>query len=178
VPSFYFAAPDGTTFTINSIGFTATNSGINVNSASFYDQFGQTDLTNQYLVNTYPPTGDMTLTITLPTAVTAFGLDFSALFADTTASFTLSNGFTTTVVNDFDPDTNILGTQFLGFLSTTPFTTITLSVPEDASWVVEDVTTGTASSVPEPSTWVMLLAGFLGLGLVARRRATMSARAA
>jgi hypothetical protein len=37
-----------------------------------------------------------------------------------------------------------------------------------------------ASSVPEPSTWIMMLAGFLGLGVVgrrraARRRATISA---
>jgi PEP-CTERM motif len=28
-----------------------------------------------------------------------------------------------------------------------------------------------AAVVPEPSTWVMLLAGFAGLGAVARRRA-------
>ena len=167
---FYSAAPDGTTFSINSIGFTAANSGSNVNSANFYNQFGTTDITNQYLVNTYPPTGDMTLTITLPTAVTAFALDFSALYADTTATFTLGNGFTTAVAaNDYSPDTDTLSTQFLGFLSTTPFSTITLSVPEDASWVVEDVTIATASTVPEPSTWAMMLAGFVGLGYAGYR---------
>ena len=35
-----------------------------------------------------------------------------------------------------------------------------------------------AASVPEPSTWVMLLAGFAGLGVVARRRAAKRRAAA
>jgi NAD/NADP transhydrogenase alpha subunit len=35
-----------------------------------------------------------------------------------------------------------------------------------------------AASVPEPSTWVMLLAGFAGLGVVARRRAVKRRAAA
>ena len=34
------------------------------------------------------------------------------------------------------------------------------------------------ASVPEPSTWVMLLAGFAGLGVVARRRAAKRRAAA
>lgn len=122
----------GDSLTLNSITFASTNSGENINSASFYDHFPPTiDITNQYLVNGFPandPTLPLTLTITLPSAVTAFALDFSALFANTTATFTLSNGYSTTVVaNDYSAPN--LGTQFLGFLSTTPFNTITLSVP-------------------------------------------------
>ncbi len=35
-----------------------------------------------------------------------------------------------------------------------------------------------AAAVPEPSTWVMLLAGFAGLGVVARRRAAKRRAAA
>ena len=35
-----------------------------------------------------------------------------------------------------------------------------------------------AASVPEPSTWVMLLAGFAGVGVVARRRAVKRRAAA
>jgi hypothetical protein len=174
IPTFYNVPGDS--LTLNSITFASSNSGENINSASYYDQFPPTiDITNQYLVNGFPPvdsTLPLTLTITLPSEVTAFALDFSALFADTTATFTLSNGFSTSVVaNDFSAPN--LGTQFLGFLSTTPFNTITLSVPAgDTSWVVEDVTTGTANAVPEPSTWALLLTGFLGIALVARRQAT------
>ena len=172
----------GNSLTLNSITFASSNSGENINSASFYNQFPPTiDITNQYLVNGFPPddsTLPLTLTITLPSAVTAFALDFSALFANTTATFTLSNGFSTSVVaNDYsDPN---LGTQFLGFLSTTPFSTITLSVPAgETSWVVEDVTTGTATSVPEPSTWAMMLVGFLGLGYAGYRGSRKKSAAA
>ena len=35
-----------------------------------------------------------------------------------------------------------------------------------------------SAAVPEPSTWVMLLAGFVGLGVVARRRAAKRRAAA
>ena len=35
----------------------------------------------------------------------------------------------------------------------------------------EFVIAGDVTSVPEPSTWIMMLAGFAGLGLLARRRA-------
>ena len=63
-------------------------------------------------------------------------------------------------------------TQFLGFVSTDPFNSITLTVPTDASWVVSDFTTAEslASAVPEPSTWAMMLLGFAGVGLMAYRR--------
>jgi len=40
------------------------------------------------------------------------------------------------------------------------------------------VISGNVSDVPEPSTWVMMLAGFAGLGLVARRRAARRRAAA
>jgi hypothetical protein len=63
-------------------------------------------------------------------------------------------------------------TQFLGFVSTDPFNSITLTVPDDASWVVSDFTTAQAltSAVPEPSTWAMMILGFAGVGFMAYRR--------
>jgi hypothetical protein len=65
-----------------------------------------------------------------------------------------------------------LQTQFLGFISTDPFNSITLTVPDDASWVVLDFTTAQAltTAVPEPSTWAMMILGFMGIGFMAYRR--------
>jgi hypothetical protein len=63
-------------------------------------------------------------------------------------------------------------TQFIGFVSTDPFNSITLTVPDDASWVVSDFMTAQAltSAVPEPSTWAMMILGFAGVGFMAYRR--------
>ena len=161
---------NGITFSSNS-GF-----GVNVNSALWY---GSGDLTNAYLVNVYTPQSsggptDLALTINLPTAVTAFGLDFSTLFSSTTATFTLSNGFTTTA-NTNNATTNF-ETQFLGFISTAPFDSITFSIPNifiadqntNTSYVVADVVT--ASATPLPAALPLFATGLGALGLLGWRR--------
>jgi hypothetical protein len=139
------------------------NGAVNVNSAFFY---GASDLPVPYLVNSVytGPAADI-ISITLPSAATAFGLDFSTLFASTTATFSLSNGFSTSVSPTVT--TGVGGTtEFLGFLSSTPFNTITFSVPSQQSIVIADFVT--AAVVPEPAAWAMLLVGFGGLGALLR----------
>jgi hypothetical protein len=162
---------------VNGITFTPNTTYVNVDSPGYY---GSGDLTNAYLVNAYTPVSgggpsNLILTITLPTAVTAFGLDFSTLFSATTATFTLSNGFTTNVATGtYNSGTGTLGTQFLGFLSSTPFDSIAFSVPNGVdgndntiSYVVEDVTT---AATPLPAA-LPLFAGGLGMiGMIAKRR--------
>ncbi len=157
---------------LQGVSFSTPNSGgsVNVNSALFYSA---SDLPAPYAVNSvYSGTAPDILTITLPAAETAFYLDFTTLFTSTTATFDVSNGFSTTV----SPTVTYPSTpEFLGFVSSEPFTTITLTVPSQQSWVVADFGYGSwngVSPVPEPSTWVMLLAGFAGLGFAARRRLT------
>lgn len=140
---------------------------VNVNSALFYSS---SDLPAPYAVNSvYSGSAPDILTITLPSAETAFYLDFTTLFSSTTATFDLSNGFSTTV----SPTVAYPNTpEFLGFVSNMPFTTITLTVPSQQSWVVADFGYGSwngVSAVPETSTWAMLLIGFCGLGYMARR---------
>jgi len=168
--------------TVNGITFTSNSgAGVNVNSAHFY---GPDDLPNAYLVNPFtpPPDGpsDLVLTISLPTAVTAFGLDFSSLFSSTTVTFTLSNGFSDAVNTD-NADTHFK-TQFLGFLSTIPFNTITLSVPniddpDQTSYVVADVITATATT-PLPAALPLFATGLGALGLAGLRRKKRKAQAA
>jgi hypothetical protein len=53
-----------------------------------------------------------------------------------------------------------------------------LSVPEDASWVVENVTSGTATSAPKPASWAMMLIAFGGLGFASYRWAWKRSAAA
>jgi PEP-CTERM motif len=160
---------NGTQFSTNGGGL------VNVNSANFNQLTfgGPADLSHAYIVNaSNPPNGpDNVLTITLPGNTTAFGIDFASLFSSTTATFELSNGFGKTV----NTTANANGTQFIGFVTTPggsfgdPFDSVTFTVPEGQSWVVEDITTATAA-VPEPSSWAMMILGFCGLGFMAYRR--------
>jgi len=136
------------------------NGAVNVDSAGFY---GSGDLTAPYVVNSvYSGMVPDTISINFAAPVTAFGLDYSTLFSSTTATFALSNGFTSVV-----PNTATIGaTDFIGWVSTTPFSGLTFSVPAQQSIVIADFQIG---GVPEPATWSMLFAGVLGVGAILRR---------
>jgi hypothetical protein len=168
---------------LQGVSFSTTNLGgsVDVNTAGTY---GSSDLQVPYIINSVYSNSSTTqsvLTITLPSSETAFALDFGTVFAPTTARFQLSNGFVysasnTSVATNGD-------TEFLGFLSSAPFNTITLVTPAQtgaqAGWVVADFAYGNATSaVPEPSSWAMMLLGFAGLGFAgnrARRKRAASA---
>jgi hypothetical protein len=63
--------------------------------------------------------------------------------------------------------------QFEGLVSDSPFSTITLSVPSRGGYFVFDATT---AAVPDPSTWTMMLLGFVTLGWPIDGRSALSAR--
>jgi hypothetical protein len=96
-----------------------------------------------------------------------FGSDFNGAFLPgKTIVLTASDGSTTRTVNLYDTTVN----SFLGFVSTDPFSTISLrndAIPGNVYWpTVNNVTL----AVPEPETWGMLLAGLCLLGGMATRR--------
>ena len=148
--------------------FTGTAGGsaqdVNVNGPSYAASGGHDFLTNTYAGDSF--TGVYELTISLSSYVTAFGLDFGTSASGQDVSFGLSNGATastTTTQSFFD------GLEFIGFTSSTPFDTITLSVTGPNGWGVEDITTAVAAT-PLPAA-LPLFAGGLGMvGLLARRR--------
>ena len=157
--------------TVLGVNFNTPNPGgaVNVNSAGFYSS---SDLPVPYLLNSGYTTGtgvDNILTITLPSAQTAFGLDFGTLFTSATANFALSNGFSTSVSNA-PASASGGGTQFIGFLSTTPFTTITLDVVDGQDWVVKDFAFGAAAPGPTPGAGLLGLVALLLAGAAVRAR--------
>jgi PEP-CTERM motif len=60
---------------------------------------------------------------------------------------------------------------FFGAVSDRPFTSLTISTP--ALGALDNLMLGdaaTVTAVPEPSTWAMMIFGFLGLGFLTYRK--------
>lgn len=97
--------------------------------------------------------GDSLFTFTFLAPINSFGGDFTS-FEDAAVVFSggANGAFALTA---FTP-------QFFGFVSDTPFTTVSFNASGDPVFGVDALSFGTA--VPEPATWAMLLLGFFGIG--------------
>lgn len=104
--------------------------------------------------------------ITLAAPVKAFALNFDTFFGSD-VTFTLSNGDTLTLGSAgkaYDPG------SFFGVVDNNPFSTILLT-SSDAVLNLNELKLGAAvTPIPEPATWVMLVLGFLGIGVFGARR--------
>ena len=107
------------------------------------------------------------ITVTLP-SVTAVGFDFGGLFGATGPYLaTLSDGFSTSLSSSGSAASDNL--SFVGFTSSTPLTSITLTLPDAPEYNAIDNFVY-ASAVPEPGTLVLLATGLLGVAGGIRRR--------
>lgn len=121
------------------------------------------------------------VTITSPTPLTAFGIDFGLPdFAgpgttNVPFTFSLNSGFSTTVfATGSGPAGGIKTFQFFGVVSPVAFTSVTFSVRSGAFQLAQ-YDNLTVATVPEPTTVALVGAGVsLLLGLAARRRARAS----
>lgn len=156
----YETVNGGNTITLGSVTFTASspNTDLNLNGPGVYNS------TDVLLTNTYPPGGtNDVLTITLASSVTAFGLDFAS--GEDPSSFSLSNGFAASIASS----TNYSSPGFVGFISSNPFNTITLSVVSPEGWAIQDAVTAVATT-PLPAALPMFAGGLGLVGFLARRK--------
>jgi hypothetical protein len=160
-------ANEGTSFNIGGASFSSSTY-FNVNDAAYYPDTYPGSGIPTYNSGGYLLSAAGVLTISFAPS-TAVSIDAGGLFGPVSIPITLSDGLTTTLVA---PD-SITGTgalDFIGFTSSTPITSITLDFPagpnDDA---VDNVSYGTAVT-PEPSTFVFLGTGLLGLAGAARRK--------
>jgi hypothetical protein len=110
------------------------------------------------------------VTIALPGSYNAVGFDFGSLFSGG-ASFDVTVGAIgpITVTSTGSTQDGVLG--FAGFVSSTPFNTVTLSMPDAPTYnAVDNFSYG--SSVPEPGSIALLGSGLLGVAGILRRRFT------
>jgi hypothetical protein len=142
---------------------------VSTNGSAAIAPFGSVDGTQDLQVNITADTGSGgpgLITFTFDTAIFAFGADFNSLNNNVIRTFATVGG---TVFSPLP-----LSPSFLGFVSTTGFTTVTFSNPmgggNNDSFQLDNLAYSQAGGVPEPATWGLMIAGFGGIGVMARRR--------
>jgi hypothetical protein len=101
------------------------------------------------------------VSFTLPHPANFFGFDYYD-----SSSFTMSENGNVTPFGAVDTFPSL---DFAGISDTTPFSKVTITVSGDGI-DFDNLRFGSASSLPEPSTWLMMIMGFGSLGWSFRRR--------
>jgi hypothetical protein len=115
-------------------------------------------------------------TISFLTPQNTFGLYWGSV--DTFNTLTFSNGLVVTGAtiallfpSGSQIDFNANG--YIQFTELDPFTSVTFTSNGNA-FEVDNVSAGFITPVPEPSTWAMMILGFMGVGFMAYRRKSSS----
>jgi hypothetical protein len=152
----------GPTYTV--AGATFTDTEINTLDQAYLLLAAGTQYGSDYLQ--WQGSDPQVLTVSFASAVTAVGFDFMEVRANSIPfTFTIS-GNSTTVASGASP-------SFFGYTSNTPFSTLIISSPHSNSFfaTLDNFQYGIAiGTVPEPTTWAMMLLGFAGIGVAMRRR--------
>jgi PEP-CTERM motif len=153
-----------------------------VDGVTYSSLFGSAVVENDFLPSTSPNslgstdqslnyfTGANVATFTFGSAITAFGIDINT-FAQTAGAYTgtLNNGGGT-ALSKFDTFPGTFTGQFLGFISDTPFTSLSISANTGFSYTLDTLVYGqaaalvTPTAVPEPASLILLSMGFASLG--------------
>ncbi|HEY2548356.1 MAG TPA: hypothetical protein VGI46_19950, partial [Candidatus Acidoferrum sp.] len=144
--------PGGTPFeafnplTVSGINFSTSNPATNVNvtTSTFYTP---NNYPEDFIIDSSNPGPNNELTIILPQPTRALGMDYGGFNGGASGSISLSNGF----VLPLSGLPAAGQTQFSGFVSATPFSSLTLNITND-SWVVLDLLQGTANTMLPSAT--------------------------
>jgi hypothetical protein len=118
---------------------------------------------SDFIVDSGNPNTVNQLTITLPQPTQALGIDYGGLgfSGASTGNITLSNGHVLRLASL----PTVGSTQFSGFISSTPFSSLTYTVNND-NWVVTDLLLGTPFNATEGSPYTQVLLEQGGVGPV------------
>jgi hypothetical protein len=166
----YSYVPTGSNFGGVSFVYDDSVSTLNLNDAAYYQvNFGSPANPTNYLI-LFGNQGSDSVTIGFPIS-TAFSIELGGTFGPNVGvEVDLSDGFSSAyTLSTFA--TSGGGPDFLGFTSTSPFSSATLSVNDTLDdLTIDQVQYGATAATPEPSSLIMLGTGLLGLGQMIRRK--------
>jgi hypothetical protein len=105
-----------------------------------------------------------TISFSFPGSILAFGISINT-FAEGTGVFSATNDLGDVALSFFDPFPGSSTGQFVGFISDTPFSAVTIAAPGGFTYTLDDLNfVPVAVAVPGPATLILVGAGLAGVG--------------
>ena len=108
-----------------------------------------------------------TISFSFPGPIIAFGISINT-FAQGAGAYSATNDLGDVAPSFFDPFPGVSTGQFVGFISDTPFSAVTISAaPGDDGYTLDDLNFApVAVAIPAPATLILVGAGLAGVGAV------------
>lgn len=110
-----------------------------------------------------------TMTFTFSSPITQFGISINT-FDASTGGYTASDNLGNVIGSFYDPFPGFTTGEFVGYTSTTAFSSVTIAAPGGFAYTLDDLAYGGSSTTPEPSSLLLLGSGALGLAGMFRRK--------